>query len=183
MPKFDPISGSTYVAQPLNDTPCIPRKSERANITKTYKKQKNRASIAEKSARGRLQGGGNALFLGISFAPPPCVIAELITASGQALQFRKCETTVSQAKADGRANVNLWKNTEQMFGGESMFNKRELEQLESFLSALQDLARSMLDEIVEFECVVDESREKRKAETLARYHREKKRINRRKSQN
>lgn len=64
-----------------------------------------------------------------------------------------------------------------------MFNKKELEQLDLFLSALQDLARSMLDEVAEFECVVDESKEKRKAETLARYQRKKKLLNKRRSQN
>lgn len=63
-----------------------------------------------------------------------------------------------------------------------MFNKKELEQLDYFLSALQDLARSMLDEVAEFECVVDENREKRKAETIARYQRRKKLLNKRKTQ-
>lgn len=63
-----------------------------------------------------------------------------------------------------------------------MLNKREVEQLYCFLSSLQELARSILDEVAEFECIVDENKEKRKSETLDRYQRKKKLLNKRKSQ-
>lgn len=63
-----------------------------------------------------------------------------------------------------------------------MFNKKELEQLDCFLTSVQELARSMLDEVAEFECVVAEGKEKRKAETDARYQRRKKLLNKRKTQ-
>lgn len=62
-----------------------------------------------------------------------------------------------------------------------MLNKKELEQTADFLATLEDLARSMLDELATYEAIIEENRAERKKETVDRYARRKKRLNKRKA--
>lgn len=52
-----------------------------------------------------------------------------------------------------------------------MLNKKEVEQVSEFLSLITDFARSMLDEVAEFEAVLKENKNQQRQESEKRLRR------------
>lgn len=64
-----------------------------------------------------------------------------------------------------------------------MLNKKELQQMDDFLTTVTDLARSMLDEVMMFYAELDENKAQQKAESEQRKARKKRARLRAKSRN
>lgn len=61
-----------------------------------------------------------------------------------------------------------------------MLNKNEREQVSEFITAITECARELLDNVAEFEAIMQENSNERKRQTDARYQRKKRQKNRKK---
>ena len=61
-----------------------------------------------------------------------------------------------------------------------MLNKKEREQVVTFVTATTECARELLDNVAEFEAILRENTDERKRQTEQRYQRKKRQKNRKK---
>lgn len=61
-----------------------------------------------------------------------------------------------------------------------MLNKKEREQVLTFMTAMTECARELLDNVAEFEAILRENTDERKRQTELRYQRKKRQKNRKK---
>lgn len=64
-----------------------------------------------------------------------------------------------------------------------MLNKKEVEQTRRFLATVTSLARELLDEVATYEAELQENKAEQCAQSVARYQRKKRLINKRKAGN
>lgn len=62
-----------------------------------------------------------------------------------------------------------------------MLNKKEAEQTRVFLATITELARELLDEVVSYEAELQENKAQQRMESVARYCRKKRAMNKRKA--
>lgn len=62
-----------------------------------------------------------------------------------------------------------------------MLNKKEVEQTRVFLATVTNLARELLDEVATYEAELQENKAEQCAQSVARYQRKKRLINKRKA--
>lgn len=184
--RFDPLQGRP-MAQPLNDTPCItPIFQNEQDVKKQgYKKQKTKAEHSREKCEGEdCKGGGHALILGISFAPPPLRYCRAYNRERSSSSIPQSAERVPQADGRRASNVEMWITPNICsVGGVRLLNKKELQQVDDFLTSVTDLARSMLDEVAMFYAELDENKAQQRAESEQRKDRKKRARLRAKSRN
>lgn len=122
-------------------------------------------------ARGR---GGGEVFPLLFGSSPPSTITAVVRASATSSFIAEVAKFASATHSDSRLCDKVEKKVNKCsIGGIAILNKKEIEQLAIFMSSITECAREILDEIAEYEVVIQNNKKDQRYESMQRAMRKK----------